>query len=128
MVLGKDVKLGEGCVVENATILEGTVLEARCVVRNCIVGWRNRVQEGVELDTVFSGEDVTFRKGVQLTEYTICPNKSVSESNPAVSNVILWRVCSHKQSTNKQSINKSTINESFIHSMNQQSMNHSFNQ
>ena len=100
VVLGKDVKLGEGCVVENATILEGTVLEARCVVRNCIVGWRNRVQEGAELDTVFSGEDVTFRKGVQLTEYTICPNKSVSESNPAVSNVILWRVCSHKQSTN----------------------------
>ena len=70
------------------------------VVRNCIVGWRNRVQEGAELDTVFSGEDVTFRKGVHLTEYTICPNKSVSESNPAVSNVILWRVCSHKQSTN----------------------------
>ena len=93
MVLGKDVKLGEGCVVENATILEGTVLEAKCVVRNCIVGWRNRLQEGVELESVFSGEDVTFRKGVCLSEYTICPNKSVSESNPVVNKVILWRVC-----------------------------------
>lgn len=108
VVLGKDVRLGEGCVVENATILEGSVLEARCVVRNCIVGWRNRVQEGAELDTVFSGEDVTFRKGVRLTEYTICPNKSVSESNPAVGNVILWRVCTQtiNKSFNQQSTNQ----------------------
>ena len=94
VVIGKGVKIGDGCVVENATLLEGTVLEAKCCVRNCIVGWKNRLQEGVELESVFSGEDVGFKKGVRLEGYTICPNKTVGESNPAVSKVILWIVCS----------------------------------
>lgn len=94
VVLGKNVVIGDGCVIENATIMEGTVVGSNCVVKSCIIGWHNRLQDNVRVEKVFSGDDVTFKEGVCLVDYTICPNKVVAESNPEVRKVIISLVCS----------------------------------
>lgn len=49
-VLGRDVSVGEGAVVERAVVLDGSRVGPRCVLRDCIVGPDVRIGEGSRVE------------------------------------------------------------------------------
>jgi mannose-1-phosphate guanylyltransferase len=60
VVLGADVSVGAGSVVERAVVLEGTQIGAGCELRNCIVAGGCRVGDGTKITGgAVLGEGVT---------------------------------------------------------------------
>jgi mannose-1-phosphate guanylyltransferase len=59
-VLGQDVKVGAGSIVERAVVLNGADIGPRCVVRDCIVGAGVRLGRGTHIEGgAVLGEGVT---------------------------------------------------------------------
>ena len=64
MVIGKDVVIGDGCVIVDSTIMEGTIIGQNSVIRESIVGWHNHIADRVSLEKTYTGDDVTVKSQV----------------------------------------------------------------
>ncbi|KAK8807007.1 hypothetical protein WA158_003766 [Blastocystis sp. Blastoise] len=94
-VIGPNVVIGDDCVVEdhvtlsNCTLHKGCHVHKNSIITFSILGWENKVMENCVINHVYTGFDVTFKSGVELDDYSICPNKTIGESNPTYKKVIM---------------------------------------
>ncbi len=49
-IIGRNVRIGEGCTVEESIILDGTIIGNHCHLRRCIIDRFNVITSGTELD------------------------------------------------------------------------------
>jgi mannose-1-phosphate guanylyltransferase len=84
VVLGEDVSVGAGCVVERAVILKGSRIEEGCVLRDCIVaagcrvGPRTRITGGAVLgEGVTIGADNVIAGGARIFPGVALPDGAI---------------------------------------------------
>ena len=49
-IIGRNVRIGEGCKIEESVILDGTIIGDQCHLRRCIVDRFNVIASGTQLD------------------------------------------------------------------------------
>jgi mannose-1-phosphate guanylyltransferase len=84
VVLGEDVSVGAGCVVERAVVLKGSHIEEGCVLRECIVaagcriGARTRITGGAVLgEGVTIGADNVIAGGARIFPGVALPDGAI---------------------------------------------------
>ena len=95
-VIGPNVVIGPGCIigdnvrVKDSCIMSGCLLADGCYVDGSLIGWNSKIGKWSRLqDLCILGEDVEVRSELFLRGTTVCPHKTVKDSEYTQGKVIL---------------------------------------
>jgi mannose-1-phosphate guanylyltransferase len=78
VAIGIGVTIGDSCRIQNAVIMNDSVLGARVVINTAIVGWGCHIGDDVTIGgTSVLGEDVTVNPGCKLADVKVCPHLTI---------------------------------------------------
>jgi mannose-1-phosphate guanylyltransferase len=83
VVIGPGVTIGDGCRIQRATLMEGSVVKSHAWISSAIVGWRCTVGAWARLEGItVLGEDVMVKDELYLNGARVLPHKSIKDSVP----------------------------------------------
>lgn len=79
VVIGENVKIGEGCILKNCTIFDYALIEDNCKIENSIIGWGCHIKKGCTIQSMsVLGEGVIVEGGLHVDGALPKPNTIIT--------------------------------------------------